>query len=167
MPKSPPKTEELYAEITRINDELAQIGADAEFLTHPHRNSSGLPRNFMDRSEFNARLDMLEDHFAKYIAAEAHHKNVIDQASAAIAALSPLLIQEEHQERGMKKRLEAQKEEAARKLLEASRAAFQQKLAIHNHWANFKPVDAAEFRRECSTLIDKKIAAYKAADGGY
>jgi hypothetical protein len=159
------KTEELYNEITKLNEELAKIGADADFLRNAHScgNNSGLPRNFMDRSEFNKRLEMLEDHLAKYIAAEAHAQSVNDQVTAAIAALSPLLMQEDHHW----KRIERQKEEAERKLAAASCAAFRQKLAIHQHWANNKPIDAAEFRKVCSALIDKKIAAYKAADGGY
>ena len=167
MATSGDKAGELYEAITKINEKLALIGADAEFFSNA-QSGRVLPANFMDRAEFKTRLDMLEDHLAKYTAAEAHEKNVIDQVTAGIDALSsqnPLLIQEDS--RHMIRRLETRKEEAERKLAEASCAAFRQKLAIHHHWANYKPIDAAEFRKTCSALIDEKIAAYKAVDGRY
>ena len=162
------KTEKLFGEISKINEELAKIGADADFFSNVQRGGGGgfnLPRNCMDKNDFNKRLEMLEGYLAKYTEEEAKHQNAVDKVKAAILELSKqnaLLLHENKDH--MLSHLESQKKEAERKLVEASCSAFQQKLAIHYHWANYKPIDAAQFRKLCSALIDKKIAVYKAAN---
>jgi hypothetical protein len=141
---------ELYKQLADINSKLANIGADKEFFKTCSTN--GLPKNFMDRCDFETRAATLEEYALKYKVAEEESQKTLDSINAEML--------KECDDAKMHSLIE-KKKVAQRILSEANRASFMQKMALHNHHANITPINAIEFRRSCSYLIDQKLAVYK------